>query len=53
MRCATFNPEVWNEEDGSVEGRRIDSCWFCLEAFPMDDRWSGFVVFLLRDPHLQ
>jgi len=23
-----------------------------LEAFAMDDRWAGFVVFLFADPHL-
>ena len=23
-----------------------------LEAFSVDNRWAGFVVFLLRDPHL-
>jgi len=23
-----------------------------LEAFTVDDRWSGFVVFLFADPHL-
>jgi hypothetical protein len=30
--------------------------WFLflrrLEAFAMDDRWAGFVVFLFADPHL-
>uniref|UniRef100_A0A0M3IC44 Retrotransposon protein n=1 Tax=Ascaris lumbricoides TaxID=6252 RepID=A0A0M3IC44_ASCLU len=45
--CATFKPQVWTNEDGS------DSWLFCLEAFAMDDRWSGFIVFLFRDPHLQ
>ena len=24
----------------------------CLEAFPVNDGWSGFVVLLLGDPHL-
>jgi len=24
----------------------------CLEAFPVDDGWAGFIVFLLADPHL-
>ena len=24
----------------------------CLEAFSVDDRWAGFVIFLFADPHL-
>ena len=24
----------------------------CLEAFPVDDGWSRFIIFLFRDPHL-
>lgn len=24
----------------------------CLEALPVDDGWSGFIVFLFRNPHL-
>ena len=24
----------------------------CLEAFPVDNGWTGLVVFLLADPHL-
>ena len=28
----------------------IPAC--CLDAFPMDDGWAGFIIFLLADPHL-